>query len=176
MNSRRVIKSQGIGEIFVDEWDNDCYQADHFSFNKQKETPFFKLLLELNSLYFKYRHYLNELPLFSRILIRDLYLKNIELLKSFEKLENLCDDLYANGHIKNMSEAIINFYKFMDNEPFDFFDFGETRDIMDLIFTELENFKSRLIGVTRLLPFVMNKPLCTGQVIKKDFIYQLLYR
>ena len=64
----------------------------------------------------------------------------------------------------------------MDNELFDFFDFGETRDTMDLIFTELENFKSKLIAVTRLLPFIMNKPLCTGQIIKKDFIHQLLYR
>ena len=36
MNSERrtVIKSHGIGEIFLSEWEEACYQADHFSFNK----------------------------------------------------------------------------------------------------------------------------------------------
>ena len=35
-----VIRSQGIGEIFLNEWEHACYQADHFSFNNLKEIPF----------------------------------------------------------------------------------------------------------------------------------------
>ena len=177
MNFRRVIKSHGIGEIFVDEWDDDCYPADNFLFDRKKEIPFFKLLLNSNSLYCKYRHYLDELPIYDRILLRDLYLRNIELLKSFENLEDLCEDLFANGHIKTMIKAIINFYKFMDNEPFDFFDYGETRDIMYLIFTELQKFKKRLSDVIQLMPLIMGQSFNKTQIIiKEDFIYQLLYR
>lgn len=176
MNFRRVVKSQGIGEIFIDEWDNQCYMADNSSFNEQKETPFFKLLLEFNSLYFKYNNYLNEVNIFHRILIRDLYQRNIELLRSFEQLEELCEDLYVTGQISNMREAIINFYKFMDNEPFDFFDIGEIRDKMDLIVIELENFKRKFNDISELLPYFMGKNLSTAKIIKKDFIYQLLYR
>ena len=76
-----------------------------------------------------------------------------------------------------MIKAIINFYKFMDNEPFDFFDYGETRDIMYLIFTELQKFKKRLSDVIQLMPLIMGKSFNKTQIIiKEDFIYQLLYR
>ena len=174
MNSRRIIKSQGIGEIFLDDW--KCYPAEHFSFNRHKEIPFFKLLLEFNSSYLKYQNYLHEVNIFNRIIIRELYEESIELLNSFEHLEELCEDLYVTGQISNMYEAIINFYKFMNNEPFDFFDLGEIKEIMDFIFIELEHFKKKFIKVTELLPFIMGKDLITAKIIKKDFIYQLLYR
>ena len=65
----------------------------------------------------------------------------------------------------------------MDNEPFDFFDYGETRDIMYLIFTELQKFKKRLSDVIQLMPLIMGKSFNKTQIIiKEDFIYQLLYR
>lgn len=41
MNFRRVIKSVGIGEIFVDDI-GQCYMTDGLLFNKMKEIPFFK--------------------------------------------------------------------------------------------------------------------------------------
>ena len=52
MNFRRVIKSQVIGEIFIDHHDEKFYMADCFLFDRKKEIPFFKLLLEINSLYY----------------------------------------------------------------------------------------------------------------------------
>ena len=174
MNSRPVIKSQGIGEIFIDDW--TCYAAEHFSFNRQKEIPFFKLLLEFNSLYLKYHRYLYEVNIFNRIIIREIYEESIELLVSFENLEKLCEGLYCTGQINNMYEVIISFYNFMDNEPFDFFDFGEIKGIMDLIFIESEHFKKFFTKLTELLPFILGKDLITAKIIKKDFIYQLLYR
>ena len=174
MNSRRVIKSQGIGEIFIDDW--KCYAAEHFSFNRHKEIPFFKLLLEFNSLYSKYQNYLHEVNIFDRIMIIEVHEKSIQLLNSFEHLEELCEDLYCTGQISNICEAILNFYKFINNEPFDFFDIGEIKEIMDFIFIELEYFKEKFTEVTELLPIIMGKNLSTTKIIKKDFIYQLLYR
>ena len=174
MNSRRIIKSQGIGEIFLDDW--KCYPAEHFSFNRHKEIPFFKLLLEFNSLYSKYQNYLHEVNIFDRIMIIEVHEKSIQLLNSFEHLEELCEDLYCTGQISNIREAILNFYKFINNEPFDFFDIGEIKEIMDFIFIELEYFKEKFTEVTELLPIIMGKNLSTTKIIKKDFIYQLLYR
>ena len=65
--SNTVIKSHGIGEIFLSEWEDACYQADHFSFNSLKEIPFFDLLLKLNALQIKYIENTNDLPIFERI-------------------------------------------------------------------------------------------------------------
>ena len=176
LGRRTVIRSQGIGEIFLNEWEHACYQADHFSFNNLKEIPFFKLLLELNALQFKYIANIDELAIFETILIRDVYLRNIKLMKTFEEITDLCDDLFANGYIKNMTDAIINFYKYMDNVEFSFFDYGETRDLMDTILIKLENFERQLDSVLDLLPFVMGKPITSKHVIKEDFLYQLAYR
>ena len=47
---------------------------------------------------------------------------------------------------------------------------------MDLIVIELENFKRKFNDISELLPYFMGKNLSTAKIIKKDFIYQLLYR
>lgn len=174
--NNRVIKSHGIGEIFFDEWESACYQADHFSFNKLKEIPFFKILLELNALQFKYITRIDELALFERILLRDIYLANIDLMKTFEEIVELCDDLFANGYIRTMEEAIDNFYKYMDDIEFDFFDYGETRELMNTILIKLDNFDKHLESVLNLLPFIMNKSIFTKYIIKEDFLNQLTDR
>ena len=36
-NNNFIIKTQGFAEVILDERENDCYQANHFSFNKLKE-------------------------------------------------------------------------------------------------------------------------------------------
>ena len=48
--------------------------------------------------------------------------ESIKLLISFERIVNLCDSLYCTCEIENMVDAILNFYKFINNEPFDFYD------------------------------------------------------
>lgn len=182
MNFRRVIKSQGIGEIFVDHDDETCYMADSSLFDRKRmEIPFFKLFLEINSLYYKYERYLQDENIFDRIAITELYRQNIKLLKSFEHLEELCDSLYCTGEINDHIDAIINFYNFMNNEPFEFYYdiFGEIREIMDLIFIELEFFKKQLNKIIEILPyFIKNQKLGSENLIllKKDFIKQMLYR
>ena len=116
------------------------------------------------------------MSIFDRILSRDLYLRNIKLMKTFEEITDLCDDLFANGHIKTMTDAIINFYKYMDDIEFNFFDYGETRDLMDTILIKLENYDKELDSVLDTLPFVMDKPIASKHIIRQDFLYQLAYR
>ena len=98
-NQQCIIRSHGIGEIMFDEWESACYQADSFSFNKLQEIPFFKLLLRLNALHLKYLYTLVNLPLSGRTLLRDSYIANIDLMKTFEDLQELCDNLFANTYI-----------------------------------------------------------------------------
>lgn len=177
MTFRRIIKSHGIGEIFVDNDSNTCYMADHFSFNEKKEIPFLKLLLEFNSLFYKYEHELQNENIFTRIIIKELYQKNIQLLKRFNRIVELCDDLYCTVQMEDMVGAINNFYLFMENEPFEFFDWGEIKGIMDLILIELQVFKEKLLEIINILPyFIKIKNLIDISIIKKDFVYQLLYR
>ena len=134
--------------------------ADCFLFDQKKEIPFFKLLLEINSLYYKYQDDLQNENIFYRVIIKELYSRNIKLLRSFEHIEELCDDLYSTCNISNIIDAIINFYKFMNNEPFKFYDlFGEIKEIMDLIFIELNFFKKELNEVIALLPYFIKKIL-----------------
>ena len=108
--------------------------------------------------------------------------ESIKLLISFERIVNLCDSLYCTGEIENMVDAILNFYKFINNEPFDFYDtFWELREIMDLIFIELEFFKKQLHKVMEsYLCFVkMKKNYNLSdilRILKEDFIKQMLYR
>ena len=177
MTFRRIIKSHGIGEIFVDNDSHTCYMADHFSFNEKKEIPFLKLLLEFNSLFYKYEHELQNENIFIRIIIKELYQKNIQLLKRFNRIVELCDDLYCTVQIEDIVDAINNFYLFMENEPFEFFDWGEIKGIMDLILIELQVFKEKLLEIINILPyFIKIKNLIDISIIKKDFVYHLLYR
>ena len=118
-NNNFIIKSHGIGEIILHGWENDCYQADHFSFNKLKEIPFFELLCNLDALHLKYE--MLQASFFSSRLLRNLYIANIDLMKSFERITELCDDLYANGCIENIEDSIRQIENYIDNVPFDFF-------------------------------------------------------
>ena len=71
---------------------------------------------------------------------------------------DLCDSLYCTGDIDNIIDAILNFYKFINNEPFNFYDiFGELREIMDLIFIELEFFKKQLHKVMECCFYFIKK-------------------
>ena len=176
-NQQCIIRSHGIGEIMFDEWESACYQADHFSFNKLQEIPFFKLLLRLNALHLKYLYTIVNQPLPDRILLRDSYIANIDLMKTFEDLQELCDNLFANAYIKNMADAILQFNKFMNDIEFDFFDYGETKDIMDEILIKVDNFDKHLNDVLNYLVLIMGKSFfITKEILKEDFFNQLYKR
>ena len=172
-NSSIIIKSCGVAEISFDEWENTCYQADHFSFNKLKEIPFFKLLCNVDALHLKYE--MLQPTLTSRLL-RDLYMANVDLMKSFEKITELCDDLYANSYIKDIEDSIRQFENYIDDIPFDFFDYDETKGIMDRILVEINNFSKKLEDVLNYLRIIVDGDYFFIEILKKDFFSQLKNR
>ena len=170
-NNHIIIKTYGVAEVLFNEEENDCYQADHFSFNKLKEIPFFSFLCNLDALHVKYEM-LQSQPFGSRLL-RDLYVANIDLMKCFEKITDLCDDLYATGYIKNIEDSIEQISNYINNIPFDFFDYGETKDIMDRIVVEINSFIRKLEDVLNYLRILMDESDLFIAILKEDFFIQL---
>ena len=174
-NNNVIIKTHGFADILLSTWENECYQADHFSFNKIKESSFFKLLCNINALQLKYEMLQPTLS-GSRLLLRDLYVANIDLMQSFEKITELCDDLYANGVIEDIEDSIRQIENYLNNIPFDFFDYGETKDIMDRIRVEINNFSRQLEVVLNYLRVLVDRDYSFIEILKKDFFIQLKNR
>ena len=169
-----IIKSYGIGQIVLHRYEDECYQADHSSFNKLNEIPFFNFLCNLNALHVKYGMLQSE-PFGSRLL-RDLYVANIDLMKSFEKITDLCDDLYANGYIKDIIDGIQQISNYVDNVPFDFFDYDETKNIMDRIKIEIIGFSQKLENVLNYLKQLVDGNEAFIEILRGDFFNQLKNR
>ena len=91
------------------------------------------------------------------MLIIDFDKINRNLIFSFEKIENLSEDLFCTGDISNNDEWIKTFKQFINNEPFDFFGFGEIKEIMDLKHMELIIFKKLLEDLIEICPFFIIK-------------------
>ena len=92
--NRVFIPSHGIGEVYIDLSDMYWYMYDSFFYNLKKEIPFFKLLLDLGSLYMRCRMQLNvqETDIYRRILMIDFRKESTYLLRSFMKIESLSED------------------------------------------------------------------------------------
>ena len=117
------IPCQGIGEVFVNVTDT-YWEMYNSSFNNlKKETPFFKLLLELGSLNMRViiQEFNQEMDIYRKTLIIGFKKKTTYLLMSFTKIEDLCDDLYSTGHIETASQCMDVFHKCVNNELSDFF-------------------------------------------------------
>ena len=170
-NNNFIIKSHGVAEIILNRWEEECYQAEHYYFNKITEIPFFKLLCNLNALHIKYE--MLQPTLFSTRLLRNLYVANIKLMKSFQEITDLCDNLYANTYIKDIKDSIQQFENYMDNIPFDFFDYDETKGIMDRISVEINSFSKKLEEVLNYLKILVNGDYFFIETLKKDFFSQL---
>ena len=173
-NNDFIIKSCGIGQIVLNRWENDCYQADHFSFNKLIEIPFFNFLCNLDAIHVKYGMLQSE-PFGSRLL-RDLYVANVDLMKSFEKITDLCDDLYATGCIEDIEDSIQQIANYVDNIPFDFFDYDETKSIMDSIKVEINSFSQKLENTLDCLRQLVDGNNVFITILREDFFNQLKNR
>ena len=70
------------------------YMYESSFYNLKKEIPFFKLLLDLVSLYMRCRMQLNvqETDIYCRILMIDFRKKSTYLLQNFMKIESLSED------------------------------------------------------------------------------------
>ena len=76
-----------------------------------------------------------------------------------------------------MADAIFQFNKFMNDIEFDFFDYGETKDIMDEILIKVDNFDKHLNDVLNYLVLIMGKSFfITKEILKEDFFHQLYKR
>ena len=173
-NNDVIIKSCGIGQIVLHRYEDECYQADHSSFNKLIEIPFFSFLCNLDALHIKYGMLQSE-PFGSRLL-RDLYVANIDLMKSFEKITDLCDDLYANGNIEDIIDSIQQISNYVNNVPFDFFDYDETKNIMDRIRIEINSFSQKLENVLNYLKQLVDRNEVFIEILREDFFNQLKKR
>ena len=173
-NNDVIIKSYGIGQIILHRYEDECYQADHSSFNKLNEIPFFSFLCNLNALHIKYGMLQSE-PFGSRLL-RNLYVANVDLMKYFENITDLCDDLYANGYIKDIKDSIQQISNYVDNIPFDFFDYNETNSIMDRIKVEINGFNQKLENVLDYLKQLVDGNDVFTKILRDDFFDQLKNR
>ena len=97
-------------------------------------------------------------------------------MKAFEDLQDLCENLFANSFIRTMEDAILNFNKFMDDIEFDFFDYGETKDIMSDILIKIDNFDKHLNDVLNYLVLILGDNFLTKEILKEDFFNQLYDR
>ena len=113
---------------------------------------------------------------FGSRLLRDLYVANIDLMKCFEKITDLCDDLYATGHIRDIEDCIQQISNYIDNVPFDFFDYDETKGIMDMIVVEINSFSTKLESVLNYMRILVDENNCFVEIVKKDFFNQLKNR
>ena len=173
--NNRFIASHGIGEIYVDSLDMLWSMFDSSLFDKKKELPLFQFLLDLASLLFKYNRALMSENIWNKTLILDLNNIIKEIVFSFEKVVDLCDDLFCTGNLTTKQECIDAFEQFMNSEPFDFFDFGEVKEIMDFIDIELKHFKKLLKDLLQLCPFLIKNGRYRNvyEEIMKNLRYQL---
>ena len=121
--NRVFISSHGIGEAYIDYSNMYWYMYGSSFFNLKKEIRFFKLLLNIGSLYMRCHLRLNvrETDIFRRILMTDFRKKSTYLLQSFMKIESLSEDLFCTGHIQTLGYCMEVYRQFDNNETLDFF-------------------------------------------------------
>ena len=163
------IFSTGVGEILLDPNDMQWYMADSSFFDKKKDIPLSKFLLNLASFLCRNRQRIELQNISNKTLIMDLNRIIKKIILSFEKIESLCDDLFCTGNIVNNDQCIKTFEQFLSNEPFDFFDLGEINEIMDLIHMELTTFKKVLEKLIMICQFFIIKKIKTQtNIIMKE--------
>ena len=151
--SNRFISSHGIGEIYLDPFDMTWCMFDSSYFDEKKELPLFQFVLDLASLMFRYDDSIVNKNIWNRTLIGDLHNIIKEMVFIFVKITSLSNDLFCTGDIATAKDCVKSFEQFMNKESFDFFDFGEIKQIIDLIDIELSNFKKLLKDLVLICPF-----------------------
>ena len=122
MNNKVFIPSDGIGELYLDVFDMHWYHYKSSFFNIDKEIPFMKLLLDMDSLQMRYYHRLNG----NRLLLSQTVIINIGhtsaiLVKTFIKIKTLSEDLFFTGDIETVHYCKEVYRQYLNNKPLDFF-------------------------------------------------------
>ena len=122
-NQQLFIPSQGIGEIYLDLSNMYWYMYNWPYYNLKKEIPFFKLLLDMRSLYMRCYIRLNVQPshIYHCILMFDFTKRSTFLIRSFIKIESLAEDLFCTGDIETLDYCMEVYRQFINKEKLDFF-------------------------------------------------------
>ena len=151
--ANRFIASHSIGETYLEPFDMTWCMFDSGYFDKKKELSLFQFVLNLVSLMFRYNDSIANENIWNRTLIGDLDNIIKKMVFSIEKITSLSNDLFCTGDIATAKDCVKSFEQFMNNEPFDFFDFGEIKQIIDLTDIELRKFKKLLKDLVLICPF-----------------------
>ena len=93
---------------------------------------------------FRYDDSIANENIWNRTLIGNLDNIIKKMVFSIEKITSPSNDLFCTGDIAAAKVCVKSFEQFMNNEPFDFFDFGEIKQIIDLTDIDLRKFKKVL--------------------------------
>ena len=151
--ANRFIASHSIGETYLEPFDMTWCMFDSGYFDEKKELSLFQFVLNLVSLMFRYNDSTANENIWNRTLIGDLDNIIKKMVFSIEKITSLSNDLFCTGDIATAKDCVKSFEQFMNNEPFDFFDFGEIKQIIDLTDIELRKFKKLLKDLVLICPF-----------------------
>ena len=151
--ANRFIASHSIGETYLEPFDMTWCMFDSGYFDEKKELSLFQFVLNLVSLMFRYNNSIANENIWNRTLIGDLDNIIKKMVFSIEKITSLSNNLFCTGDIATAKDCVKSFEQFMNNEPFDFFDFGEIKQIIDLTDIELRKFKKLLKDLVLICPF-----------------------
>ena len=151
--ANRFIASHSIGETYLEPFDMTWCMFDSGYFDEKKELSLFQFVLNLVSLMFRYDDSIANENIWNRTLIGDLDNIIKKMVFSIEKITSLSNDLFCTGDIATAKDCVKSFEQFMNNEPFDFFDFGEIKQIIDLTDIDLRKFKKVLKDLVLICPF-----------------------
>lgn len=107
MNNHGVsISSHGVGEIYLDIGDMYCFMHNLSCFNFKKEIPFFKLILDMTSLHLRYYVQINGNCLSMSQTLLDIGKISTYLIKIFNKIKSLTEDLFCTGDIETLDYSM----------------------------------------------------------------------
>ena len=124
MNNLSFIPSHGLREIYLEPRNMHWYMCDSSFYDRKKEIPFFKLILDMKSLCMRYYMHISLRPfenIWHHILISDFNKLTSSLILSFEKIKSLSEELFYTGDIETNSYCIEVYHDFVNNIPRDFF-------------------------------------------------------
>ena len=162
MNNQQVfIPTHGIGGSYLDLSNMYWYMYNSSYYNLKKEISFFKLLLDMGSLYMRCYIRLNEQPtdIYHRILMFDFTKRSTYLIRSFIKNESLAKDLFCTGDIETLDYCIDVYQQSINKKKLDSFieESQELKLAFNKLKDELSNFEFYLENLLTTLYFFLTK-------------------
>ena len=124
MNNLSFIPSHGLREIYLEPRNMHWHMYDSSFYDRKKEIPFFKLILDMKSLCMRYYMHISLRPfenIWHNILISDFNKLTSSLILSFEKIKSLSEELFCTGDTETNSYCREVYHNFVNNIPRDFF-------------------------------------------------------